>query len=317
MSIPRGKYSWKTLNWENQYHSLTMFYWVVLNENVKLSKDVVDNCKNMFESRISAGAVEKLSETRFSGKLMRTLFLRCPMIWKVMLRSAWEDILSWRVKQRNNYTKSHRHALMTTNLQKNRISWRIVNSLLTKCSEMCILGSYWETWYFMVREQICSCGHKWNKACDKRVARLISYIHHTCVFRQYCYVGNTAQQCRLGFFQDSDFAGDLEDSKSTSGGILCFVGSHTFVPISWMCKKQTSVWHSSTEAEITSLDAGSRHGWNFRSWSLGLSDWSISFLTQPSKQCQRSCRVTGKRVAEHNAQHAKRNSNQTHQSRSD
>ena len=29
-------------------------------------------------------------------------------------------------------------------------------------------------------------------------------------------MGNTAQHCRLGLFQDSDFAGDLEDSKSTS-----------------------------------------------------------------------------------------------------
>ena len=35
-------------------------------------------------------------------------------------------------------------------------------------------------------------------------------------------------------------------------------GSHTFVPISWMCKKQTSVSHSSTESEIISLDAGLR-----------------------------------------------------------
>ena len=61
-------------------------------------------------------------------------------------------------------------------------------------------------------------------------------------------------------FQDSDFAGDLEDSKSTSGGTLCVFGSHTFVPISWMCKKQTSVSHSSTESEIISLDAGLRLG---------------------------------------------------------
>ena len=35
-------------------------------------------------------------------------------------------------------------------------------------------------------------------------------------------------------------------------------GSHTFVPISWMCKKQTAVSHSSTESEIISLDAGLR-----------------------------------------------------------
>ena len=57
-----------------------------------------------------------------------------------------------------------------------------------------------------------------------------------------CNVGNTAKQCRLGLFQDSDFAGDLEDSKSTSGGTLCIFGSHTFVPTSWM--------------EIISFDAG-------------------------------------------------------------
>ena len=62
-------------------------------------------------------------------------------------------------------------------------------------------------------------------------------------------MGNTAKQCRLGLFQDSDFAGDLEDSKSTSGGTLCIFGSHTFVPISWMCK---------TESEIISLDTGLR-----------------------------------------------------------
>ena len=72
--------------------------------------------------------------------------------------------------------------------------------------------------------------------------RLISYFHHTCEYRQYCHVG--------------DFAGDLEDSKSTSGRTLCIFGSHTFVPISWMCKKQTAVSHSSPESEIISLDAG-------------------------------------------------------------
>ena len=62
---------------------------------------------------------------------------------------------------------------------------------------------------------------KWTRACDKCLARLISYIHHANNYRQYCHVGNTAQHCRLGKFQDSDFAGDLEDSKSTPGRILC------------------------------------------------------------------------------------------------
>ena len=52
-------------------------------------------------------------------------------------------------------------------------------------------------------------------------------------YKQNCHVGNTAKQCRLLLFQDSDFAGDLKDSTSTSGGTLCVFGSRTFVPISW------------------------------------------------------------------------------------
>ena len=47
----------------------------------------------------------------------------------------------------------------------------------------------------------------------------------------------------------------FEDSKSTSRRILCIFGNRTFVPISWMCKNQTSVSHRSTEAEVISLDA--------------------------------------------------------------
>ena len=91
--------------------------------------------------------------------------------------------------------------------------------------------------------------------------------------KQYCHVGNTAKECRLGLFQDSDFAGDLAGSKSTSGGTLCVFGSQTFVSISWMCKKQSSVARRSTESEIISLDAGLRldglpalEPWDFCSW---------------------------------------------------
>ena len=42
---------------------------------------------------------------------------------------------------------------------------------------------------------------KWTRPCDKRLALLISYIHCTTEYKQYCHMGNTAQQCRLGLFQ--------------------------------------------------------------------------------------------------------------------
>ena len=87
---------------------------------------------------------------------------------------------------------------------------------------------------------------KWTQARDRRLARLISYMKH-----------GTALQTWV-LFQDSDFAGDLEDSRSTSGGVLCIFGSRTFVLVSWMCKNQTAVSHSSTDSEVISFDAGLR-----------------------------------------------------------
>ena len=105
------------------------------------------------------------------------------------------------------------------------------------------------------------------------------YIHHTRDNRQYCHVRNTTQHCRAGLFQDSDFAGNLEDSRSTFGGVLCIFGSRTFVPISWMCKKQTSVSHISTESETILLDAGSR-----MDGLVALDQWDVAIEVLRSPQ---------------------------------
>ena len=99
---------------------------------------------------------------------------------------------------------------------------------------------------------------KWTKACDRRMERLTSYIHHTKNRIHFNYVGNKLEDCFLALFQDASFAGDLKDSKSTSGGVLCLIGSHTYVTLAWKCKKQTAISHSSAEAEVISLDAGLR-----------------------------------------------------------
>ena len=96
---------------------------------------------------------------------------------------------------------------------------------------------------------------KWTVACDKRIHRLMSYIDCTHNHCMTSFVGDRPEDCTLMLFCDASFAGDLKDSKSTSGGILCVVGPHTFAPITWMCKKQGAVSHSSTEAEIISMDA--------------------------------------------------------------
>ena len=68
---------------------------------------------------------------------------------------------------------------------------------------------------------------KWIGACDRRLARLLSKSHQRSEFRQKCHEGKPAEQCRLGLFEDSDFAGDIDDSQSTSGRILCIFGGRT------------------------------------------------------------------------------------------
>ncbi len=99
---------------------------------------------------------------------------------------------------------------------------------------------------------------KWNVACDRRLHRLISYLEHTREWVQTCFVGDPPEECKIVMYVDAGFAGDLTDSKSTSGATLVLVGPNTFVPITWLCKKQGAVSHSSTEAEVIALDAAMR-----------------------------------------------------------
>ena len=82
----------------------------------------------------------------------------------------------------------------------------------------------------------------------------VNYMNQTQTCRQFWHAGNKIDR-KLGSLQDAPSAGELRDSQSTSGSSLCLFGSHTFVPLSWMCKK-----HGSAESEIISLDAGLRVG---------------------------------------------------------
>ena len=73
-----------------------------------------------------------------------------------------------------------------------------------------------------------------------------------------------------------------------------FFVSHTFVPISWMCKKQTAVSHSSTESEIIFLDAGLRFNgipaldlWDLIVLVLGITTQTHDRTGQPVVNCDR------------------------------
>ena len=69
-----------------------------------------------------------------------------------------------------------------------------------------------------------------DRSVRQTFSSFISYIHHTSGYRQYCPVGNTAQHCRLGLFQDPDFAGDLEDSNFNLGRKLMYLWKSNIRP---------------------------------------------------------------------------------------
>ena len=248
---------WKLLNKEVDLGEPTSFldhvYLDCTQRQCEISTDIVDNYRTMFESRISAGRTEKL-----------------PFPQNLHI-SSWSYDMAGHAKkcverycELANKTTQQLHKVSTPCIDDHHLKeeMKSVGELSQVCSQIVLNCLYlarigrpdilWSV------NKLARSITKWTNACGKRLNRLISYIHHTCEYKQYCHVGNTAKQCRLGLFQDSDFAGDLADSKSTSGGTLCIFGNHTFVPISWMCKKQTAVSHSSTESEIISLDAGLR-----------------------------------------------------------
>ena len=197
----------------------------------EISKDIVDNYRTMFESRISAGGTEKLpfpQNHRISS-------------WSCDMEGHAKKCVE-RYCELANKTTQQLYKVSTPCIDDHHFKeeeTKSVGELSNTCSQIVLKCLYlarigrpdilWSV------NKLARSVTKWTKACDKRLNRLISCIQHTCEYKQYCHVGNTAKQCRLGPVQDSDFAGDLEDSKSTSGGTLCVFGK------SYICSNKLDV----------------------------------------------------------------------------
>ena len=113
-----GKFSWKTLVWENQHHSSTMFIWNALKENARLARilwTISEACSN---EGFLPGLQRNCQKQKPRGNLMPQRYLLGPMTWKVMQRNAWKDISNLRIRRLNSYLKSQHHAWMTINLKK-------------------------------------------------------------------------------------------------------------------------------------------------------------------------------------------------------
>ena len=83
---------WKLLNKEVDLGEPTSFldhvYFGCTQRQCQISKDIVDNYRTMFESRISAG------EQKNYHSLKIFVFLHGLMTWRVMQRNVWSDLVS-------------------------------------------------------------------------------------------------------------------------------------------------------------------------------------------------------------------------------
>ena len=173
----------------------------------------------MFESRISAGGAEKCP---FSENLRISSWYddteghakKCVERYCVLLNKTTQQLFKFSAPCIDD------HHFKEEEIKSAGEVSQVCSQIVLKCFFLARIGRPDSLWSV---NKLARSITKWTKACDKRLNRLISYIHHTFEFKQCWYVGNTAKQCRLGLLKDSDSAGDLEDSKPTSGGTLSFL----------------------------------------------------------------------------------------------
>ena len=92
---------------------------------------------------------------------------------------------------------------------------KVCSQIVLKCLYLTRIGK--KCFYRFVNKLGCAIT-SWTRACENRLARLI-----------FCHVGNIAQRCRLGLFQNSDCAGDLEDKINIRWTLVYFRKSHVRV----------------------------------------------------------------------------------------
>ena len=198
---------WKVLNKGVDLGEPTSFldhvYLGCTQRQCEKSKDIVDNYRTMFESRISAGATEKLP---------------CSVNLRI---SSWSYGMEGHAKkcvegycELANKTTQQLYKVSTPCIDDHHFKeeeTKSVGELSNTCSQIVLKCLYlarigrpdilWSV------NKLARSITKWTKACDKRLIRLLSYIHHTSEYKQYCHVGNTAKQWQIGTVSRLWFAG--------------------------------------------------------------------------------------------------------------
>ena len=150
--------------------------------------------------------------------------------------------------------------LMTIIFQKKKEELGTVGEflrcLLADCSTNPFFGVHRQTRQIMVSELFSKIFHDVEQSLWQEIGQ-VDILHSLRVWIQ-TVLSRGKHSANLDYFKMLTVWVSWRIQKSTLEGVLCIFGSHTFVPVGWSCKEQTAVSHSSTEAEVISLNAGLR-----------------------------------------------------------
>ena len=131
-----------------------------------------------------------------------------------MQKNRW-NVLSSRCTNRGSVIKKVSRPC-TDDPQFAKDDFEIVGELADVCAmfleKVCTLHASVDLTFYGQSKASLRAAAKWNRVCDSRLARQISFLKGISGRPQLCHVGGTANECKQGLFQDADF-GDLADSK--------------------------------------------------------------------------------------------------------
>ena len=141
----------------------------------------------MFESRISAGALEKLPSTgKFDANISS---------WSFDMEGHAKKCVE-RYGELANKTTQQLHKVATPCIDDHQFKKeemgsvgdlsKVCSQIVLKCLYLARIGRPDILWSV---NKLARAVTKWTSACDKRSARLISDIRHTCEFKRFCHVG--------------------------------------------------------------------------------------------------------------------------------
>ena len=223
---------WEILNKEVDLGEPTSFFDHVhlgcIQRQCEISKDIVDNYRTMFESRIYAGGTKNI----MFGK---------SMYFFVVLRhgGSCQEMCGtklWVGEQNDSTTLQRIHSMHRwPPFQRRRIEirWRIVKIMFSNCSEMLIFDTYWTIWYSLVREQACAIDLEMDQSLWQTIISFDLLQSSYMWIQTVLPCGKHCQTMRIGIVSRLRFLQDiLRIQNPLRGEHWAFLEVIRFVPIS-------------------------------------------------------------------------------------